>query len=109
MKVRITECLDIDLESETWCCNRCDHSIWNARDNYKKGCLIAERDPDEIYPPELKGEEYGFRPDPEYCRLIEFYCPECSVLIESENLPPGHPLTHEVEIDIDALKRRHGR
>ena len=109
MKVRITECLDIDLDKEAWCCNRCGHEIFDARENYKRGCLIAERPLEEAYPAMARGEEYSFTPDKDYCRLIEFYCPNCSVLIENEHLPPGHPLTHEIELDIDALKRRHGR
>ena len=108
MKIRITECLDIDLVTEQWCCNRCGHAIRNARDNYKMGCLIAERDPAEVYQPLIENSDYSFAPDPDYSRLIEIYCPNCAVLIESENLPPGHPLTHEIEIDISALKQRHG-
>jgi acetone carboxylase gamma subunit len=27
--------------------------------------------------------------------------------VEVEYLPPGHPLTHDIELDIDSLKRRH--
>jgi acetone carboxylase gamma subunit len=26
--------------------------------------------------------------------------------VEVEYLPPGHPITHDMELDIDALKRR---
>jgi hypothetical protein len=29
-------------------------------------------------------------------------------MIENEYLPPGHPITHEIELDIDALKQRYG-
>jgi acetone carboxylase gamma subunit len=32
------------------------------------------------------------------------FCPGCATLIEVEYLPPGHPITHDLEIDIDALK-----
>jgi len=28
-------------------------------------------------------------------------------MVENEYLPPGHPLTHEIELDIDVLKARH--
>ena len=28
-------------------------------------------------------------------------------MIETEYLPPGHPITHDIELDIDALKRKH--
>ena len=36
----------------------------------------------------------------------EFYCPGCGVQIETEYLPPGHPVTVDIELDIDRLKRR---
>ncbi len=108
MKVRITEYLDIDLEREMWCCNRCGHEIFDARDNYKKGCLVAERPLDEVHHPLIEGQTYSFRFDPDYCRLLEFYCPACGITIENEYLPPGHPITHEIELDIDALKERGG-
>jgi acetophenone carboxylase len=26
--------------------------------------------------------------------------------VETEYLPPGHPITHDIEIDLDALKKR---
>ena len=26
--------------------------------------------------------------------------------IETEYLPPGHPITHDIELDVDSLKRR---
>lgn len=107
MKVRITEYLDIDLEREYWCCNRCGCELFSARDNYKKGCLIAEKDPDTIYPPVIDGE-FTFAPDPEWIRIVEFYCPRCGTMIDNEFLPPGHPITHDMEIDIASLKRRNG-
>lgn len=102
---RITEYLDVDLDGERWRCHRCGHDLGPARDNYKKGCLIAHRDPGEVHPAVVEGE-YGFAPDPEWCRIVEFYCPDCAVLLECEYLPPGHPLTHDIELDIDALKAR---
>ena len=109
MKVRITEYLEIDLDNEAWCCQRCGHTLISARDSYKKGCLVAERPLEEVHPPLVDGQEYSFRPDPDYCRLIEFYCPECSGLIENEYVPPGHPITHDIELDIEALKKRYGK
>ena len=108
MKVRITEYLDVDLATEQWCCNRCGYAIASARENYKTGCLVAEVPIEEAHPPLVDGAAYTFTPDPDYCRLIEFYCPNCAVTIENEYLPPGHPVTHDIELDIDALRRRHG-
>lgn len=106
-KRQITEYLDIDLEREMWCCNRCGKDIFFARENYKKGCLIYERDPTEIHEPLGNAKRYNFAPDPEWCRIIEFYCPNCGTMIENEYLPPGHPLTHDIEIDIDRLKEKY--
>jgi len=108
MRVRITEYLEIDLHSEQWCCQRCGHALISGRKNYKKGCLVAERPLRDVHPPMVEGEAYSFCPDKDFCRLLEFYCPQCGVMIENEYLPPGHPITHEIELDIDALKKRYG-
>jgi len=107
MKVRITEYLDIDLEREAWCCHPCGHELIGARENYKKGVLIAEVPLAEVHPPLVENSAFSFTPNPDYCRLIEFYCPGCGIVIDNEYLPPGHPLTHDIELDIDALKKRH--
>ena len=108
MKVRITEYLEIDLQSEQWCCQRCGHSLISANENYKKGCLVRERPLEEVHPPLVEGSTYSFCPDKDFCRLIEFYCPQCGIMIENEYLPPGHPITHDIELDIEALKRANG-
>ena len=102
---RITEYLDLDLERERWSCNRCGADLGDARQSYKRGCLIADRDPRDVHPPIVEGN-YNFAPDPDWCRIVEFYCPGCATLIETEYLPPGHPLTHDIELDIDALKAK---
>jgi acetone carboxylase, gamma subunit len=107
-KRQITEYLEVDLTTERWNCNRCGADLGNARDNYKKGCLIANRDPREVHPAIIEGVEYNFAPDAEWCRIVEFYCPGCGTLIETEYLPPGHPLTFDIELDVDALQRRYG-
>ncbi len=53
MKVFVTSMLNIDLDSERWECASCGHDIGDARDNYKKGLLVRERDPSEIHAPIL--------------------------------------------------------
>jgi acetophenone carboxylase len=108
MKVRITEYLEVDLTSEQWCCQRCGHVLTDARQSYKRGCLVAERPLAEVHPPLVEGQSFSFCPDPDYCRLLEFYCPNCGTLLENEYLPPGHPVTHDIELDIDAMKIRYG-
>ena len=108
MKVRITEYLGVDLNNEQWFCQRCEYALISARESYKKGCLVAEQSLTEIHPPMVEGNIYSFSPDPDFCRLIEFYCPNCGVMIDNEYLPPGHPITQDIELDIDTLKRKHG-
>ncbi|MGB0034702.1 MAG: acetone carboxylase subunit gamma [Candidatus Acidiferrales bacterium] len=104
-RIRITEYLDLDVDAEKWICNRCDHALGSARENYKKVCLLHDRDPREIHPPLVTGD-FSFSPDPLWVRIVEYYCPGCGTQIETEYLPPGHPLTHDIEIDIDRLKER---
>lgn len=105
---RITEYLDIDLGAETWHCNRCGKDLGNARNNYKNGLLVYDRDPREIHRPLIDADEYEytFAPDPSWCRILEYYCPQCGVQVEAEYLVPGHPITRDIELDIEWLKRR---
>lgn len=104
-RIRMTEYLDLDVEEELWYCNRCGEALISARENYKKGCLVHQRDPREIHPPMLDAE-YTFAPDPDWIRIVEFYCPNCGTQIETEYLPPGHPITYDIELDVDSLKTR---
>ncbi|WP_206808828.1 acetone carboxylase subunit gamma [Paradesulfitobacterium ferrireducens] len=105
MKLRVTEYLDLDLDQDKWCCNKCGAVLNDADKNYKEACLIYERNPNEVHRP-LVEAEYNFSPDPNWVRIIEFYCPSCGAQMETEYLPPGHPLTHDIEIDVAALKAR---
>jgi hypothetical protein len=104
-RIRFTEYLDLDVEREMWHCHTCGTALISARQSYKRGCLVAERDPREIHAPVIEGE-YTFSPDPDWSRILEFYCPRCGRQIETEYLPPGHPITHDIELDVDSLKRR---
>ena len=108
MKICITEYLSIDLDRERWECRRCGHDLGAARDNYKRGLLVYDRDPREIHSPQLDPARYAytFAPDPAWCRILEYYCPECGSLVEAEYTVPGHPPLHDIDLDIDALKRR---
>lgn len=105
MEVQITEYLNIDLEREMWLCRRCGKELISARDNYKKGCLVYDRDPNDIHD-RIFGSSYTFSPDPEWVRYLEFYCPGCGTLIDVQPLPPGHPITHDILIDIDNVRKR---
>ncbi|MGH9292058.1 MAG: acetone carboxylase subunit gamma [Acidimicrobiales bacterium] len=106
---RITEYLDLDLDAERWRCNRCGTDLGSARVSYKEGCLVAARDPRDVHPPIIEGGDYSFAPDPSWCQVVEFYCPGCATLVECEYLPPGHPITFDIELDLDAMKARLGQ
>ena len=106
MKVLVTEYLRIDLDTEMYECRRCNKVLTSARENYKRGLNVYDRDPREIHRPLLDTKLYErtYSPDPAWCRILEYYCPQCGVLFEAEYLPPGHPPLHDIEFDIDALK-----
>ena len=108
MKVLATENLRIDLETEMWECRHCDKVLVSARDNYKRGLLVYDRDPREIHKPLLDPTRYKltYAPDPTWCRLLEYCCPQCGTMIETEYLPPGHPPLRDIEFDIDAMKEQ---
>jgi acetone carboxylase gamma subunit len=108
MKICITEYLRIDLERERWECRRCARDLGNARDNYKRGLLVHDRDPREIHQPVVDPMryDYTFAPDPAYCALLEYYCPGCGTLVEVEYTVPGHPPVRDLELDVDDLKRK---
>jgi len=108
MRVQITECLDIDLASEKWVCNRCEHVIGSAHLSYKEGCAVRERNPHDVHFPRGPNKEFNFSFDPEWMRIIEYYCPSCAVMVENEYLPPGHPLTWDIQLDLEKLKEKHG-
>ncbi|ATQ28976.1 acetone carboxylase subunit gamma [Rhodococcus ruber] len=106
MQIPMTEYLVIDLETELWVCRVCRHELGSARGNYKEGTLVYDRDPREIHQPIIDPDryEFTFSPDPDYCRILEYYCPGCGTQIETEYIPPGHPPTVDMEWDVDALR-----
>lgn len=105
--VPITEALAIDLDERMWVCRACSRRLIVADRNYKEGCLVWARDPREVHRPLVEGS-YTFAPDPDWVRIVEFICPGCGHLIEVEYLPPGHPITHDLQPDVDALIARYG-
>lgn len=106
MKILMTEYLRIDTVAETWECRVCNHTIGNARGNYKRGLLVHNRDPREVHPPVLDPSKYEFTfsPDPEWVRILEYYCPSCGTMVENEYAIPGHPPLFDMQVDLDALK-----
>ncbi|GAB3345153.1 acetone carboxylase subunit gamma [Modestobacter lapidis] len=103
--LHFAEYIDANLDTERWSCHECGQDLGDLRGNYKRGLLVAERDPREIHEPVLEGE-YTFAPKSDWIRIIEFYCPRCGRQVETQYLPPGHPLTQDTELDVDAVKQR---
>jgi acetone carboxylase, gamma subunit len=100
--------LGLDLDAERWVCGKCGHDLGSAHADVKRGCLVGERDPREVHRPLIDGP-YSFAPNPAWIRILEFYCPGCGLMLETEYLPPGHPITHTTAIDVAALKARLAR
>ncbi len=108
-KKRITEALDINLDNEMWCCHRCGAEIHSARESYVKGSLVYERPGNEIYGDAFqlsKEVSISYTPNPDFMRIIEFYCPGCGALFSVQYLPPGHPIPIDIQLDIDKLKAK---
>ncbi len=104
-RIRVTEYIDLEVEAERWRCRVCDRELGSARESYRRFTRLHQRDPREVHRPVIEGE-YTFAPDPRWVRIVEFYCPGCWTQVDTEYLPPGHPITHDVEIDLDRLKER---
>lgn len=107
-RTKVTPHIDVDLTDELWVCRHCDGDLGDATESYKRGCLVAERDPQEVHRATIDEEEYNFAPDPEWCRIVEFYCPDCGAMVENEYLPPGHPITEDISLDLAALREQEG-
>jgi acetophenone carboxylase len=101
----ITEYLAVDLDARRWACRHCGTLLGPADEPYKKGCLIAARDPSEVWRP-LIDERYTFTFDRDWARVVETCCPQCATLFDVELLPPGHPLTDDISLDLEALIAR---
>jgi len=43
--------------------------------------------------------------DPEWMALREYYCPGCYALLEVEMAPPGYPIVHDFQPDIETFYR----
>jgi len=109
-KVNITEYLMIDLQKEMWCCSRCNAELISAKEPYYKGCLVYDRPGTEVYGPPIKiakGQQVSYAPDPRFNHILEFYCPQCGIMVEVQYLPPGHPLPVDIAVDLDGMKKRY--
>jgi acetone carboxylase gamma subunit len=82
--------------------SRAGFDFGDYRRNWKLNALIFERDSDEsmdeIYP-RLMGA------DPSWMTLREYYCPKSLTLLDVEAVPPGYPIVHAFEPDLEGFYR----
>ena len=80
----------------------CGHEFGDYRDNWKLEASVFVRDTDEalreIYPAMMHC-------DPEWTVLREFYCPGCYTVLEVEAVPPGYPILHDFQPDLETFYR----
>jgi len=80
----------------------CGHEFCSYRDNWKMEACVAVRDSDEalqeIYPPLMHA-------DPAWMELREFTCPGCHTQLEVELAPPGYPILHDFQPDLEVFWR----
>lgn len=78
----------------------CGYEFGDYRENWKLEACVFVRDTDEtlqeIYPPLMHC-------DPRWMVLREFYCPGCSSLLEVETVPPGYPILHDFQPDLETF------
>ena len=80
----------------------CGHEFGEYRHNWKLEARVFVRDTEEslqeIYPPLMHC-------DPNWMVLREFYCPGCYSLLEVEAVPPGYPIFHDFQPDLETFYR----
>lgn len=80
----------------------CGHEFCDVKENWKLHAKIyicdTEEKMTEIYP-KLMGC------DTDWMVLRHYYCPSCLTQLEVEAVPPGYPIIHDFEPDIDTFYR----
>jgi acetone carboxylase gamma subunit len=106
VRIYISDLLCIELDTESYHCRGCGADLGSARRPYKHALCARARDPREVHAPILDPSryEFTFAPDPAWCQIVEYCCPQCGRLAEVEYLPPGHPPAEDMTFDLDALK-----
>ena len=80
--------------------SRAGHEFCDYKENWKLHALIFERDTDELVEeiyPRMMGA------DPKWMTLREYYCPTSLTLLEIEAVPPGYPIVHTFQPDLEAF------
>jgi acetone carboxylase gamma subunit len=80
----------------------CGHEFGDSRSNWKLFAHIQVRDSEELLREIYPNSDLC---DPAWMELREFICPGCATLLEVEACPPGYPIVHEFEPDLDGFYR----
>ena len=80
----------------------CGYELGDYRENWKTNALINVRDTEESL-----GEIYpGPRcPDPEKNEIREFFCPDCTLQLEVDAVPPGYPILVNFKPNLEVFYR----
>ena len=79
-------------------CLKCGYVFGSAKENYKKGCLLRERDFKEVMNP-----MFCLSKESPFERLQEFICPQCGLLLEVDVIVPeleGDPILWDIQIKV---------
>ncbi len=80
----------------------CGHEFGDYRENWKLEARILVRDSNEamqeLYPPLMHG-------DPQWMEMREFICPGCFTLLEVDLAPPGYPILHDFQPDLEVFQQ----
>ncbi len=79
-------------------CLKCGYIFGSAKENYKKGCLLREREFKEVMNPMFCLSKEGA-----FERLQEFICPGCGILLEVDVVVPEleqDPILWDIQIKL---------
>jgi acetone carboxylase, gamma subunit len=80
----------------------CGHEFDDYRINWKLKALVHVRESSEeireLYP-------YPGAPDPGYCEIREYYCPNCAAQLQVDTVPFGYPVVFDFLPDLDSFYR----
>jgi acetone carboxylase gamma subunit len=98
--MRIHEYLEIVNKDERKVirCLKCGYIFGSAKENYKKGCLVREREFNEVMNP-----TFCLSKEKPFERLQEFICPGCGLLLEVDVVVPEleeDPILWDIQIKL---------
>jgi acetone carboxylase gamma subunit len=80
----------------------CGHEFGDYRENWKLAASIYVRNTEESLRELYPNSDLC---DPEWMEIREFICPGCLTLLEVEACPPGYPVLHDFEPDLEGFYR----